>query len=110
MKFNDIIKITQNECVACISLMYELPCQIDEDIYEYLKDFGRLLYSFKSIRLLHIRSSDSFEIEGKLGNNKIKFVIPKKFQNQKISEDKKLYFETLLSKWITKKLNMEVGL
>jgi hypothetical protein len=109
IKLTDLVKIKESGCAKCLSLFYSLPCQLDEDIADYLKSFGKPVYPLRSISLLRIDSNAGYHIEGRIKAKIIKFVMPKKFTNTDLSKvPRKAEFEKCLAKWMSNKLKMTI--
>ena len=107
IKFIDAVKIKNSSCATCNSVIYQLPYKLDNSIAEYLSRFGKPMYPLKAVRLLRIDTDDGFHIEGKIGSKIIKFVMPRKFKEQKTIPKKK-EFEICLAEWLSKVLDIPI--
>ena len=104
IKFNEVVSIKRNTCKTCFSLIYKLPCRLDDNFKKYFIDFGKSLFS--NGHFIKIISSAGFEIEGQIGKNQIKFIIPKELEKGFTGHDKKDEFETALLRWMIDKLDI----
>lgn len=110
-KFKDIVSIKRTSCAKCFTLMYSIPCRVDENIVSFLTSFGQPKYPLKVLKLLRIDNNDGYKIESKLGKNSIKFAMPKELENINIDTDaKKQAFENALSAWMSEKLGIEIDM
>jgi hypothetical protein len=109
VKFNEVVTVKRTSCHKCLTLMYSIPCKVDDNIPKYLKSFGEPLWSLKSIRLLRIDSKDGYKIESKIGKNAIKFAIPKTLENTDLASNlRKQEFEIALAQWMANKLDIPI--
>lgn len=110
IKFTDITKTKVSSCQKCFALLYALPCQLDNDIVDYLKGFGPPVYPVNSVSFLRIDTADGFHIEGKMKAKLIKFSMPKKFRNTDLDSIlRKKEFEKGLIDWMSKKLKISIS-
>jgi len=109
IKFADLVKTKKSGCAKCFSILYALPCQVDRDLVDYLKSFGKPVYPLKSVSFIRIDSGGGYHIEAKLNAKVIKFVMPKKFEKSDLSKvARKIEFETSLAKWMSNKLQISI--
>ena len=109
VKFADLIKMKKSGCAKCFSIIYALPCQIDRNLANYLKSFGKPVYPLKAVSFIRIDAGGGYHIEAKLNSKVIKFVMPKKLENT--DPDKiirKVEFEASLAKWMADKLHISI--
>ena len=109
VKFEEVVTIKRTSCHKCLTLIYSIPCKVDDNIVKYLKSFGDPIHPLKGIRLLRIDSKDGYKIESKLGKNAIKFAIPKKLENTDLASNiRKAEFEIALATWMSNKLDIPI--
>ena len=107
--FSEVVKVRRTACKKCLSLIYDLPCKVDEKITSFLKSFGDPVYPLSTIRLLKIHSKDGYKINGKLGRKSIKLDLPKKLEHKDLNkESRKPEFEFYLKEWMSEKLDITI--
>lgn len=109
IRFEEIVKTTRASCKDCFTLIYSLPCELDDNIASYMSSFGKPKYDLKTISLIHIESLDEYAIKGRIKNTYIKFSLPKKFEaSDDISDSRKKEFESNIAKWLENKLQVSI--
>lgn len=109
VKFSEIVKTKKSGCAKCLSVIYAIPCQVDRDLANYLKSFGKPVYPLKAVSFIRIDSGDGYHIEAKLKSKIIKLVIPKKFEKTDLDKTtRKAEFEKQLIDWMSAKLKIQI--
>lgn len=109
IKFYDIVKIIRTSCHTCLTFKYEIPCEIDKNIVDFMKSFGTPMYDINTVNLLKIKTEDNYIIEGRLKRTIIKFGIPNMLKNTNINSNyRKLEFEANLGSWLSDKFEIPI--
>lgn len=107
--FEDLVKTKVSGCAKCFSILYAIPCQLDQDIVDFFENFGTPIYPLGPASLLKMENGSGFSIEGRMKSKVIKFTMPKKYENKDYSKLKeKIDFEKCLSKWLEDKLDIVI--
>lgn len=99
MKLSELTTIKQEECPVCISYVYNLPCRVDDRLFERLRIFGREKYSVVLISLFKIEE-DQFYVECVAESKQAKIWFKKTMAETEI-EHRVNIFEECLREWLS---------
>lgn len=109
IKYGSIVKMRKKACKTCFTLVYNVPCEVDASLANYLTSLGTPKYDLNTVKLFRIKTADNYALKTRLKSTVINLSLPKELQNTNIENNtKKLEFEEGLIKWLESKLQIKI--
>lgn len=109
IKYGDIVRTRRKSCRTCLTLIYQVPCEVDASLATHLSRLGSLKFDLNVVKLFRIDVANNYSVKTKLGSTLISLALPKHLGDTDIQNNQnKLMFEDGLIAWLEARLEIDI--